>query len=339
MTYDLADLEAAGVSLYQQGVTDQGVTDAAAIAALEQTIAADQALIDDLRRQLAECQCGDARFPGDPGAGKILCGVKVDDNGNDPSSLEGELGFVDDLHRLYFVPGEEAAMIARCRTDIDTGRLPWASMHTPTRWASVTDTWLHSCIDGLAAIGKPLWFTLDHEPWDDQATKGTPAEYVAMYRRAYAMTKGSNIALTPVLQSWPFFSWIPNQDKGIANWYDPEACDILGLDGYNPWFVKAKDSAWHTPAQLLDVATQLQAAYPGKPIAFGEWGVRTDPRTRGKAAQWMLDYYETALSMGLAGICYYSSGLNSPNGPWTLDAERKAAFKTMVHDPRTVSGA
>jgi hypothetical protein len=274
------------------------------------------------------------RFPGDPGERRIYCGVKVDDNFNDPSGFEAKIGSVDSLHRSYFVPGGESALVAKAGIDLSHGRLPWPSMKTPGTWADVAsgahDAWLHSFIDGLRGLDGAVWLTIHHEPWDDQGAGNTPASYVDMYRHIYPLTVGSNVALVPVLQSWPFYSWIQYPDKGIGSWYDPQACDILGLDGYNQWYVGAPDSAWKTPEQILDVASQLKQIYPSKPVAYGEWGVRTDPRTPGKAGQWMCGFYHAARQLGVVGLCYYSSGLNSPNGPWTLDGERLNAFGRLI---------
>ncbi len=277
-------------------------------------------------------------YAGRPKPGRLLCGVKVDDNGNDPSGIESRLGFADGLHRSYFVPGQEAALVARAALDLSKGRLPWVSMHVPASWQDMADgkqdAWLATMIAPLKGLAGSVWFTLHHEPWDNQGAGCTPASFVAMNRHVYPMTKGSTIAFVPVLQSWPFYTWVQGRSN-VLDWCDPHACDVLGLDAYNQWYVGAKDSAWKTPAQTLDVATQLAAAYPTKPIAYGEWGVRTDPRTPGKAATWMHNFYDQALTTNVAGLCYYSSGLNSPNGPWVLDGERLTAFDELVHDART----
>ena len=73
----------------------------------------------------------------------------------------------------------------------------------------------------------------------------------------------------------------------------------------------------------------------GYPTVVGEYGVRTDPSAPGQAAQWMRDTYDFAWSNGFAGISYFDSGQNSPDGTWALDDERLPVFRELAARPET----
>jgi hypothetical protein len=63
--------------------------------------------------------------------------------------------------------------------------------------------------------------------------------------------------------------------------------------------------------------------------------VRTDPANRGRAAQWLRDAYACAAAHHFVGMSYFDPGQNSPDGAWTLDAERLLVFRANLNAPQT----
>ena len=112
------------------------------------------------------------------------------------------------------------------------------------------------------------------------------------------------------------------QSGNLLDWYDPDACDIVGLDQYNhKSFNPDNRKAWRSTEDCLTIVDIAQRVLPGKPVAIAEWGVRTNPATKGAAAGWMQDFYQGALRRGVVGLSFFDSGLNVNDGgsPWTLD--------------------
>ena len=276
------------------------------------------------------------RFPGDPGEGKLLYGMST--GGGDPAKREQGFGQSVQVFRSYWQASQVDAAIAVAKRDHAAGRVPFMSFKCPASWADVAagkqDDWLMDLLTKLKDLGFAVWLCFHHEPYDDDRNGG--AAYKDMYRYIYRF-RPVNVALTPILQASPFDpKAMPPGGVNVLDWYDPAALDIIGIDNYNHKSYnpdnKKRD---RSPDDVLAIVDVLQAAMPGKPVAVAEWGVRTDPATKGKSAQWMKDFYDKALARGVVGLCYFDSGLNVNDGgsPWTLDDqgnERLVAFDDLL---------
>ena len=312
---------------------------AAAVDGLNATIAEQKAQIEELKAQLDQPS---QRFPGDPGDGKLLYGLNV--TGQDPTARERFFGAPVQSYRSYWQPTQTDQLIACCKRDNAAGRLPFVSTKVPNgNWADVAagkqNAWLDDLLTKLGALDFAVWLCLHHEPWDDNPSGGE--SYKAMYRYVYSK-KPANVALVPILQSYPFDpKALPPQSGNLLDWYDPDACDIVGLDQYNhKSFNPDNRKAWRSTEDCLTIVDIAQRVLPGKPVAIAEWGVRTNPATKGAAAGWMQDFYQGALRRGVVGLSFFDSGLNVNDGgsPWTLDdtsdgtdgTERMNAFKAVL---------
>src|SRR5690242_13451030 len=86
-----------------------------------------------------------ARFPGDPGRGRLYYGVSMMPDQSLPE-LEMEMGHRLTVHRSYFGPDEIGALVAQAHIDHRYHRLPLVSTKLPTSWGAVAggeaDRWL-----------------------------------------------------------------------------------------------------------------------------------------------------------------------------------------------------
>lgn len=274
------------------------------------------------------------RFPGDPGAGRLYVGENRD--GGDPIARETFFNHQVGVYRSYWQASQTASMIAVCNRDLAARRIPFASTKLPGTWAAVAsgsqDAWLVGMMNALATVPGPVWLCLHHEPSDDVGTGQTPADYVAMYQHAYPL-KPANVAMVPILQSAPFDPTVGGRGD-ITAWYDAAAMDLCGIDTYNHWYPGGTNK-WRDPATVASFFDQLTQF--GKPIALAEYGVRTDPATPGKAAQWMRDFHDLLVARGdVVAMSFFDSEQNVNDGgtPWTLDyagdQERLEAFKALL---------
>lgn len=281
---------------------------------------------------------GQPRFPGDPGKHKLYYGESR--QGGDPADREAYCGHRLGIYRSYWQASQTASMVAVCKRDTTAGRLPFASTKLPATWADVAsgrqNKWLHATMDGLATVPGPVWLCLHHEPYDDQGLGQSPHDYVAMYRRAYAV-KPSNVAMVPILQAAPFDSTV-NGHADITPWYDASVTDVVGIDTYNHWYPGGTNK-WRNPATVASFFDVLASTY-GKPIALAEHGVRTDPADVGKAAQWMSDLQALLVGRGdVVAMSVFDSGQNVNDGgtDWSLDyngdTERLDSFKALLRAP------
>lgn len=276
-----------------------------------------------------------ARFPGDPGIGKLLYGEGRE--GNEPAleAREATYGQAVQLHRSYWQAAQASSLIAQCQTDQSKGRLPLVSTKLAATWADVAagkqDGWLTGLLDGLGKLAGPVWLCLHHEPYDNQGAGQTPADYKAMYAHAKTL-KPANVALMPILQSQP---WTP--DRGgkltdITPWYDPASADLFGFDAYNAWFPNGT-KGWTTPEQSCSAMIDLFAALdPSTPAVLAEYGCRVDPANPGKAGAWMADAYTYLLGRGVVGMSYFDSAQNiiADGGTFELSGETLDAFKAAL---------
>lgn len=299
--------------------------------------------------------------------GNLFVGASTQSAETGIEALEKQLGVNVAVHRSYFVASQSVASLSKGRakahpdhpyrvleheqvihvqaaanvlatqaaTDLKAGRFPMLSIKLPSTWGNVAsgaqDAWLKALLAALGTVGGPVGLCFHHEPFDDKGAAGsgmTSGDYVAMYEHA-APLKPANVYLVPILQSAPFDGTGAVQGN-ILDWYSKTATDIAAVDCYDHWSVGKPDSAWRTPQQVAVCLSQL--APLGKPVAVAEWGVRTDPRTPGKAAQWMADFIAYITGQGAVFASYFSSAQNVNDGgtPWVLDGERLAEMVKLV---------
>jgi hypothetical protein len=272
------------------------------------------------------------RFPGDPGRHRLYYGASTP---WDVDRWERQLGARLSMHRMYFQPHNLRGIVKKTREDVRKGRLPHISTKVPNNdWRGVGrgeyNDWLRDIARGLDRIGKPIFFTLHHEPENDRSDHSgrSPRDFVRMTNRAIEIFDhiAPKVTVFPVLQGWMHRSrWNDPRD-----WYVRHA-KIYGVDLYNGWS-PSNGQRWRSFAYLLG---QVKPYTHGKPIAIGEYGCRTDRRNPGRAARWMRNAYKVAHKRNVVSMSYFNSYLHSPDGSWELDRERGRVFERKLKHRRT----
>jgi len=270
-------------------------------------------------------------FAGRPRPGELYYGASLPAD-RSLSQWEHLLGAPLALHRSYFTPDpdETAQMSRQCDDDLTAGRLPHVSMKPPGTWADVAsgrfDDWLRGIFGSLAQPGRPIFFTLHHEPENDAGPPGMQAaDFVAMQRRVIGL--GGDLApavtVVPVLQHWTFDPLHGGADP--RSWIVEEAA-VLGVDVYNPWS-PTNGKLWRTFGSRVDEVTRWVG---DTPLAIGEYGCRQDPADPGSVAAWLRDAADYARTHDIVSMSYFNSGQNSPDGSTELYGPAEQTFAELL---------
>lgn len=242
------------------------------------------------------------------------------------AALERAVGARLSCHRTYFVAGEEHRLFAQARADVALGRVPLVSIKPPGSWAQTATNvaWLDSLLQPLSEVPGPVYLIIHHEPENDASSYGTAADFVAMQRAALrrATSAGTNVTVVPVLSSWSFDTTAARQP---SEWNVEEA-PVYGVDLYNPWS-PTNGAAWVSFAERLALSQPTAA---GRPILIGEYGCRSDPSQPGRAADWLVSAFSSALRADVVAMAYFDSYRNSHDGTWELDAETLPVFAYLM---------
>lgn len=299
-----------------------------------------------------------ARFPGDPGVGRMFHGQSLNLGADGPNALD-DFNTAHGTHcgitRRYFDGNTSMATVtAALNQDNAGGRLTWMSFKLPaynpgvnTGWGQAVsgtdDAWWQSIADTIDATGRPAWVAPHHEPRGETGLFSSPTDWRNMIDYGADILHSSPfVTVATVLNGYAFA--VPGGDldpKG--NWYTPKA-DIIGFDQYNQWWLRdptggsRRDGTheswhpWNSPAKVFGPLLTIQGW--GKPCAIAEYGVHY-PWDGGSnpsgpmAGQWMTDAYNFALDNGAAGLVLFNQDQNSPRGGWWLHQYNKPPDYTI----------
>jgi hypothetical protein len=213
------------------------------------------------------------------------------------------------------------------------GRIPFINWRFPSPWSSVADgswdAWIASRADAFSAFGVSVYLTMHHEPENDTASYGTPAEYVAAYRRVVDIfrTRGvTNVGFTWTMMAWSFN---PRSGVDLDAWYPGNGdVDFIAADGYN-WAPGRAGSGWTSFDTVFDDANAFAMRHT-KPWIVAEYGVQEDPTTAGHKARWLRDMSSVARSWpALKVVLYFDSTKvfrwDTDSSPSSLAAYRQLA--------------
>lgn len=269
-----------------------------------------------------------ARFAGDPGPGRLYYGASTD---LDLAAWETSLGRTLSVHRTFHRADTPRRLFRAVRSDHANGRLPHVSTKCPGSWEAIADgrfdSWLRLMRRNLAAVDRPVFLTIHHEPENDRRKPYRQSvDFVRMQTRVIEMfaRKAPKVTIVPVLQSWSFADENPRGDP--SRWNVPTAT-VYGVDLYNPF--SAENRTW---VEFETKLARVKEEADGRPIAIGEFGCREDPADSTRAPQWMADAFACARDNGVVSMSYFNSSRNSPEGSWHLTKERATVFAGQLCD-------
>lgn len=303
-----------------------------------------------------------ARFPGDPGPGKILHGLN-DNSATAFNSVQTAVGHTFKLRRSYN-GNNWGVNTATVDADIAAGRIPFTSWKlSPYALTTVPD----AAIDDVAAyfLSKapaPIWATIYHEPEDNLTDATTAAQYRALFRRAVLRIRDAgvtNVAWTsPTFQvpftfgtssgrDWRFWhaDWNGGTTNTAADFYsgtgaNSSVIDLDSIDSYIP-LINTQNFQTFTTSFTTVKNKMASNGYTPKPLVIGEMGVKTDTVTPDNAIgpNRMQDVFDKALTENFVGICWWNTGgdsfLHGPVPASDPGGFREAKLSALMADPRS----
>jgi beta-mannanase len=240
-----------------------------------------------------------------------------------------------------FYRWDDTVPSAEDKADLAAGRVPFISFNAitkagaPVKWAAIAagqeDAKLHEVAKGLKALGKPVFFTFNHEPENDQV-KGTEADYRAAWKHVADVLKAdgaTNVVKVLVLMSGKI---------GTNDGYYPgdDVIDYVGGDTYNWAFSSHSPNAKWRSFEEAATPFYTWAKAKHKPILIAETGCVEDPTNPTHKAEWLKQMGETIKKWPeLKAVCYFNNAdAGDLNGGWYLGtAPAIAAFKQLAQDP------
>ena len=191
--------------------------------------------------------------------------------------------------------------------------------------------------DAIAAFGEPVYLTFHHEPEDDLATWGTPAEYAAAFRHVVDVFRArgvDNVAFVWTMMAWTFD---PRSGKPIDAYFPgDDHVDLIGSDGYN-FYPRKPGSTWNS-FETVYRPTQDFAVRHATPWMAVEWGAQEDPDTPGRKGRWIVEALATARTWPeLKGLIYFDE---VKDYPWITDSSGSsmAGYAQIASDAVLASG-
>jgi hypothetical protein len=221
--------------------------------------------------------------------------------------------------------------------DAAAGRYPFVSwkpqrtngqiVRWPTIAAGAEDTTIRTQAQAARAFGHPMFLVFHHEPYDESVntTWGTPADFVAAYRRVVSIFRQEgalNVAFVLVLTSWDY-----TQDRADAFYPGPDVIDWIAADPYN-WH--QRDGRWDS---LESVARDFYewGSRTGKPLMLAEWGSTEDPANPARKAAWYAEAAQTLAEWPNIKAAVYFNNLHD-GYDWRIDTSAASldAFRRLA---------
>jgi hypothetical protein len=260
---------------------------------------------------------------------------------------ESRLGAIERTERLIgrpldidhqFYRWNESLITSVQQADAAAGRYPfvsWKPQHTNgqiVRWPSIAagaeDTTIRAQARAARAFGHPMFLVFHHEPYDESINErwGTPADFVAAYRRVVSIFRqegAANVAFVLVLTSWDY-----TQDRADAFYPGGDVIDWIAADPYN-WH--QRDGRWDS---LADVTRDFYewGSRTGKPLMLAEWGSTEDPADPGRKAAWFAEAAQTLAAWPNIKAAVYFNNLHD-GYDWRIDTSAAAldAFRRLAN--------
>jgi Glycosyl hydrolase family 26 len=134
--------------------------------------------------------------------------------------------------------------------------VPWSTIASGAEDAAIA-----ARADAIKAFGYPLYLTFHHEPEDDLATWGTPADYAAAFRHVVDVFRGrgvTNVAFVWTMMNWTFD---PRSGRDPNAYYPGDSyVDLIGVDGFN-WYPGRAGAPWESFQQVFQTSNDFAVAH------------------------------------------------------------------------------
>ncbi|MFN8194524.1 MAG: Ig-like domain-containing protein [Nocardioidaceae bacterium] len=218
--------------------------------------------------------------------------------------------------------------------------IPWADIATMQPGSALYNQ-LQTWITRMMAIGKPVWFTFNHEPEiAANQVNGTDADYIAAWRRVvteFRARGATNVAFNWIVTGYGFE--LPSTDRRYApKWYPgDDYVDYLSTDTYN-WSTCRPGvfNPWRDFSSVPAGLKAFGALHPDKRLILTEWA---SAEQGGDKAAWIDDARELFKQPGyeqFLGISYFNKIDGTfPQCQWPIDSSpaATAAFVRLAQDP------
>lgn len=273
---------------------------------------------------------------------RCALGVHVDD----VAALEAEIGHPFNFERTYhgwddaFPDARERASAAQGHTILASfqGRrasgelIPFARVADPTDVAITRD--LQDLAARLRDFGQPI-YVIYHDEADNDGAYGSPAEFVAAWRRIVTVIRDAGA--DNVVWVWSLTAKAyPSQADA---WYPGDAwVDRLSVSGYN-WYTGDPVSPWRTFASIFASFFEWAASHP-QPAMIGATSTGENPRVANDAPRSKPTWIREALSTieatpQLQAVVWFANADGTDaHKDWRLDSSAASldAFRAFAAD-------
>lgn len=167
----------------------------------------------------------------------------------------------------------------------DGRQLRWEDIAS-ARPGSALDREMRRQARQLKQLGKPVYFTFNHEPENKNSQgMGTPEQYAQAWRRVVSVFRAegaSNVRYVWTLTDASFA-------EGVADRYYPGDAwvDHIGVDAYNWFDCRGRREKWRSLADLIEPHRVFGRRHPDKGLMILEWGTVEDPDRPNRKARWL----------------------------------------------------
>lgn len=213
-------------------------------------------------------------------------------------------------------------LLAWSATRLDGSRVPWADIASGRE-----DAVIDAAAARLAALGRRLFLTFNHEPEDDVGRNGSAADYVAAFRHIHRRLASEGVS--NVVWVWTVMG-LTNAPWPAAYgplYPGPSYVDWIGWDPYN--WASCRQRAWRSFRETVQPFYNWLIGWTpasGKPFMLAEYGTVEDPADSTHKARWYSNEVAALRTMPrLHAVVYFDFPAPPGNCEWRSDTTTASA--------------
>lgn len=258
---------------------------------------------------------------------------------DDVDSFENKVGRRLGVHRTYWQGGQVTSAVARAKTDLAAGRLPWLSFKLPHSWADMAagagDEWARHIARRLSKLPGPVWVAFHHEPEKD----GPIAQWTRIQERLSPIVRATapNVAFTIILTGY-------NQIHGEQQyhldslWPRNTKVDVVGFDLYD-WYGTDTGANLKGPQDLSASFGPLSAWAKAHNIPWGLAETGRTPQSFKADPRWFRHVYSAMRADGGIAFSYFDSSSDREHD-WVLKSQKEfSAFGEILRGSAALAPA